>query len=50
MKIKSKGSVQNMERNLNKQRIELESALLSANFNALDLVNPNEAYLRPANG
>lgn len=50
MKIKSKRTLAGLENKLQRQRIELESALLSANFNALDLVNPNEAYLDPQTG
>lgn len=48
MKIKRKNS--RLESRINRQRLELESALIQSNFDALDLVNPNDAYLDPSTG
>lgn len=52
MKLKSKkaGSLSRHEARNEKRWLDLESALIESQFDALEMVNPNEAYIDPATG
>lgn len=44
------GNLATLSRRNKKRRLELEGALIESQFDALDLVNPNDAYLDPTTG